>query len=124
MATEMVKAFVVGSSLPAVVYTLAYMTVVKDMPPFAPLLIPTLFGLSNVAISTLVRYKNTRLKFFLFGLLFGLVVGGLVLWSDYPVLINPTLLDDFKPAIVLVAAALLHALLWAVPIYNLNSLMI
>ena len=125
MATDMIKAFVVGSSLPAVVYTFSYMIVANDMPQFAPLLIPVIFGLSNVLATTLLRYKNTRLKFLLFGLVFGLIVGGLMLWTDYPILVNdPTMFDEFMPPVVLVGSALLHALLWAVPLYNLNALMI
>ncbi len=125
MATHMIKAFVVGSSLPAIAYTLVYMTAVNDMPPLAPILVPALFGASNVLVTTLVRYSNTRLKFLLFGLVFGLIVGGLMLWTNYTVLASPAMLDDrFKPLVVLAGSALLHGLLWGVPIYNLNALMI
>lgn len=126
---DLIRAFIVGSSLPASIYTLSYVgrsyganpTDQLHYPGFA-IAIPLLFGLSNAIVSNLIRYDNTRLKFALFGACFGLVLASIGLYLDLPVQLFD--MEESLQRMVLLIAPLLYAVIWAIPIYQMNLLML
>lgn len=122
---DLLRAFVIGTSLPATIYTLGFVGLARRHRPVASfdyttfaVAMPVLFGCANVLASVLIRYQNTRLKFAMFGAVFGLLIGLLALYMD----ISVGLEGSYK-YFLLVTCPVIYAAIWGLPIHALNDLM-
>lgn len=125
---NLLRAFIIGSSLPATIYTLGYMGHAYNKNPIPQIdyamfaiIMPLVFGISNAILSGLIRYQNTRVKFLIFGFIFGFIISSIGLYMDLPVQLFE--IPENKKYIVLLLAPILYAFIWAVPIYGINKFM-
>ncbi len=132
MKNSSLKAFIIGSSFPAIIWPFLYLGIASYLNPessfeysLVPITLPFVFGFMNVLqLKFVPHYKNLSInaRYWLIGLLYGL---GLSLYGNFEAQIPVELFqlpDTPIQYIVIPVAMALYAFVWRFIIKNLNHL--
>lgn len=123
-----IKSFIVGSSLPATIWTFSYLGAAHIKNPtdalqteIVPLVVPALFGIVNAGVNLLPASSSASytIRMVVTGFLFGL---GLALFGTFGLQLPQKLFgySDDKKYQPLLIAPILYALIWGVAVNWLN----